>query len=82
MNGLERARTRKRPGQNGHGRRATKPAKPPTRGPQKKEWMRSPDLPRWLIWLAWGSLAATVVLLFECWPLTGGDLLIHLTVGR
>jgi hypothetical protein len=38
--------------------------------------------PRWLVILAWGSVGLTVMLLFGVYPLTGGDLLMHLTVGR
>ena len=39
-------------------------------------------LPRWLLWLAWGTLACAVINLFGLWPLQGGDLPEHLTVGR
>jgi membrane-associated protease RseP (regulator of RpoE activity) len=39
-------------------------------------------MPRWLTWLAWLSMVCTVVILFGIWPLQGGDLWMHLTVGR
>jgi hypothetical protein len=41
-----------------------------------------PGLPRWLVALAWAMVAMTVIVLFGVWPLSGGDLLMHLTLGR
>jgi hypothetical protein len=41
-----------------------------------------PPIPRWLRWVSWGSVALAVVALFGIWPLSGGDLLMHLTLGR
>src|SRR5919198_5506987 len=41
-----------------------------------------PSLPRWLIGLAWASLALAVVVLFGLFPLTGGDLVHHLVMGQ
>jgi hypothetical protein len=39
-------------------------------------------LPRWLVIAAWGSLTLAVVVLFGVWGLEGGDMIMHLTVGR
>jgi hypothetical protein len=52
-------------------RRHTPPALPPI-----------PQMPRWLTWLALGSVALAVVVLFGVWPQLGGDLWMHLVVGR
>jgi hypothetical protein len=41
-----------------------------------------PSIPRWLRWVSWGSVALAVVVLFGIWPLSGSDLLMHLTLGR
>jgi hypothetical protein len=38
--------------------------------------------PRWRPWLVWGSVGLAVVVCFGLYPLSGGDLWMHLTVGR
>jgi hypothetical protein len=41
-----------------------------------------PHPPRWLPWLAGGSVVCAVVVLFGVWPLSGHDFLMHLSVGQ
>jgi hypothetical protein len=41
-----------------------------------------PTLPRWLSWLAWGSVGLAVVVLFGVCPLNGGDFWMHLFMGK
>jgi hypothetical protein len=39
-------------------------------------------LPRWLTWLAWGSLAVLVLALTTPFVLMGSDIWLHLSIGR
>lgn len=42
----------------------------------------TPPLTHWLTWLALLSVISAVVVLFGVWPPYGGDLWMHLTIGR
>jgi hypothetical protein len=54
-----------------------------TRSPHRnRKRGEAESLPRWQITAAWLSLVCSVVVLFGLWPLAGGDLWMHLTVGR
>jgi hypothetical protein len=62
---------------------ATRPRPaPPPRLPDPQLPPAGADLPRWLLILAGGSVIVAVIIFFGVWPLSGGDLLMHLTVGR
>jgi hypothetical protein len=60
---------------------ARKPQRtPPSRTPGASD--AASALPRWLGWLALGSVALAVVVLFGLWPQLGVDLWMHRVVGR
>jgi hypothetical protein len=50
--------------------------------PPRRRKSPDPAPPSWLIGLAWGSVGLAVVVCFGLWPLAGGDLWMHLTVGK
>src|SRR6266511_758301 len=73
----------KRPPSSGQRPPDPRSSRPPSIGiPSSHHRRHAADLPRWLVVLAWGTVVFTSTAMLLPMPLSGGDLPMHLAVGR